>query len=515
MAVAALAYASIAGWVASSKGPYMAHVDEQHITGNAFGMLERGDLDPGFYRYGNWPIYLGLVGETVGLQAARLTTPELDEPRAAFPTSRPPAMVSTARALFVGVGLLCAVLAALIASLVAGNAWAGAVSAVLLLANPIVATSAYGYMNVDVCGSLALLGATLALLRHGDDESMWRRAVLPGALIGAAAAAKYSLGATAVVILVNELRVRKQPLPALVGAGLACALAFAVLCPYAWLNAEGLLEALEYESRHYQSGHTGHQGTPGLTQLLAYLGEWAGALPQAVPLVVVGVVAAARANRGRTLAVLVIPAVLLTLLSLQKVIFHRNALFIHYLLTAFAASGAIVSLRWLQGWLSDRWNVLTTRAALAVLAAAVLLPGVPFLLDQLSRPTDSRDQLTAHITELGPDAIVAVHRSLHMPEVGGDGRRQVVVGAWQSAALATELARAGATHVAYPARITRAPWRRKRGPKPPRLEAAGQVVLKAGAGPTWNHAPWLPRGDPALVLVRLEPGNAQPAPNPH
>src|SRR5690606_19817321 len=117
------------------KGPYVQHVDEHHLLGASHTILQSGNFDPGWYRYGSISIHLCVLGEAIGyLDDARKSAwkPVSDLPKSVVPLMRPSQLGTWPRLLFALTGGLAALLAGLCANRLRPGSWAGPLAILLL-----------------------------------------------------------------------------------------------------------------------------------------------------------------------------------------------------------------------------------------------------------------------------------------------------------------------------------------------------------------------------------------------
>lgn len=319
--------------------PFAYNADEaEHFVPRAIAMAGGGSLDPGYYEnppaltYGLAAVYA--LGGLAGGFAA--------DPTAAFTAGR----------------VVVALLGTLVVAL---SYWAGARYADRRAGLAAAALMAVAFLPVfyakhalnDVVAlvpvGVALL-ACLAVLERGRAAD-W---ALAGGAVGAATATKYTAGAMlATVAVAAALRVlrdrdrdRGRLRSAVVGlavAGIAFAVVFVALDPFAVLNPGEARRQVRGQSRQADSAKLGHDEVLGwfyYARSLTWGFGW-------VPLIaaVGGAVVALRRDRDRALLLLVLPVLLFAYLGAQGRFFGRWLLPAYPMLCVLAGIGLLAAAR--------------------------------------------------------------------------------------------------------------------------------------------------------------------------
>jgi len=382
--------------------PYPLHEDESLIMRRAARILNTGDWNPHFFKYPSLPIYLTVGAFAVGsaLEGApasdgrpigRMSCPYYEQPRIAL----------AARYLFAGLSVLTMVLVGYAGYRALGE------PALLVLAPAALALSSrylmmsWSYLNVDLVGTFVCAAGVAFLFATRGRRDLLARAVVPGLIVGLATGSKYFLGLVGLpfaLALLMDLRGRRR----LAAGGLIVAftlVGFLLSTPYSLLDSETFVRQVVFEIEHYQGGHRGAEGEPGLPQLAYYLGRTSKEYGLALCLVgLFGLVRAFRRDARSALLLCAFPLALLLFLSTQRVNFIRNALAIYALFPAFIAFGGLELARllarglrraWPRGPLAGRGRA-EAAGALAVLALLAPSPPWPRIAVEYGRGKDSR-----------------------------------------------------------------------------------------------------------------------------
>jgi len=247
-----------AGWGA----PYGYHYDEPFIMKPALQIVASGDPNPHFFNYPSAMIY----AETAIVAAHhRFGRMDLLVPRG--PGYGPvdlgewtwPALLDGRRLVAV-LGALGVLASAWLAFTTAGAA-AAVVAAAVLATVPLHVEHGH-YLTTDVPMAT---WTTLALaVAAGRATRAWRY-VLAGALLGLAVATKYTaafaLPALLAVIALASRGSHRAVIRNVALAALAVGLAFAVVCPFVWLDWSSFTADLAVVRSHYAGGHLGAEGS--------------------------------------------------------------------------------------------------------------------------------------------------------------------------------------------------------------------------------------------------------------
>ena len=389
--VAILALAAGARVVGLDFGTPLFHCrpDERTIL-NVVLRFGSGDLNPHFFNYGTlWPYLLAaaygvyfVLGWVVGWFSSPRDLLRLYD-------FDPTSLLVIARAASVAMGTATVFFAAQVGRLLLGRA-EGLISGALLSLTYLHARDSH-FATVDV-PMTAFLSASLFFLARALRGGRLREFALAGLCAGFAASTKYAgLLMFAPAAWTYLCRVREE------GGGLAPdrrALAFAALfalgfcagTPFALLDAPAFLADVLAESRHLSEGH--HiELPPGIvSHLRVSLLYGMGAPLLAAAGLGSGLLIARRPREAGLL--LAFPLAYFALLAPSRTVFVRYAV----PLLPFLCVAAAFALAELGRWLAARTSALTAPAWMALLCAAVLVPGALRIvrLDALLRERDNR-----------------------------------------------------------------------------------------------------------------------------
>ncbi len=420
--------------------PYPQHVDEAFLTGPAHRTVVTGNLHPYTFNYPSLPKYLAAAGMAAGFiqSATRLELREVqDIGNVGYPYYDSKRPMQTARRLYALLAVVALAMSGISAWLAFGRPAVLVTAPLVLLLSPLYWFHTWTYLNVDlVAASFAslALAATLAATRR---TSLFQAAVLPGACAGLATGSKYTLAVTIVPVLLGIVlcQPRGQRLRGCASALVAMVVAFLVAVPYSLLDIPGFLNGVASEAFHYASGHRGYNEEPGLPQFLYYARHFASEFGIAgVVVAMVGLAALARADWRRALVLVSLPAVLLAMLSAQRVHFPRNVLSLHPIVAIWIAVGLSIVHEWLGRLLAQRaWSRRVAgwllKPGLALLLFAGLLP-VGHLVAVARVRVDSRNLATSFLLDRVPaDWAIAVPAQLGFDSrpLEAAGRRVVKV----------------------------------------------------------------------------------------
>ena len=316
--------------------PFAYNSDEaEHFVPRAIAMLH-GSLDPGYYE--NPPAFTYLLLLVFHVRGGDLARTFAADPEPAFLTAR----VVVALLGTLGVAL------ALWAGARFYDRWVGLVAAAILA----VAFLPVFYAKHALNDVVTLVPVTVALVAClvVHERGRWPEWAVAGAAIGAATATKYTAGAMLVTLLVAAgLRVLddraelRRTLAGLALAALAFGAAFAVLNPFALLNASEAHAQVVGQSRQAGTGKLGHDDVPGPLYYLGTLTWGLGWLPLAAA--AGGMVAGLRRDWRRTVLLVAFPVLLFLFLSTQARFFGRWLLPAYPALCVLAGYGVVALAR--------------------------------------------------------------------------------------------------------------------------------------------------------------------------
>lgn len=365
--------------------PYVHHWDEPQTASTALRIMQTGDFNPHFFRYGSVMIYLNL-GVDVAHYLYLMTKPDSD-PESLSNLSEIKTSVDTGyhwtishpsfylwnRLLTALLGTGSVLIVYFLTRELAGR-WAGILAAALLAGIDYeIANAAMVTPNVPMAffGALGVLLAVL-YLRLGNAPLV----IGSAAACGLAASTKYnaaiSIVAPMLALAVVSWRGRALSCRWLwAGVVLVPVLVFLAGTPYALLDLRHFLQDVGYEIRHYQVlGHSGWTIEPGLKHALYQMRTMAreiGVLPSTLALLGAGMSLAA--TQGRL--AFAYPIVFFVFMSGTRISAHRNFLVLYpFAAVAFGCGVAAVG-RLLETVRPASVASRLGRAALLVLAAVI------------------------------------------------------------------------------------------------------------------------------------------------
>lgn len=515
--LAALVVTLLAASHAFRKGPYTQHVDEIFLFKASHKMLQTGNFDPGWYRYGSVSLHLCFVGEALGyLDHARHSkwSPVSELSKSVVPLMRPALLGSWPRLLFAILGGIAVLFAGLCADRLRPRSYAGPVTIVLLAAQLPFQEQWFGYLNVDIIASFFAMAALYAHLSAPRAAAYLRTSALPAALFGVAAATKYPLGIGVLSVVAADLLRRKRGSVAQALASLTVALlAFLLAMPFALRNSPVFLSDLAYELSHYAQGHLDFSSEPGWDAAWHHIKAWLLPLGPAIVATVLGAAVALRDSPARFFTLLGPHLALVALLSLQSTNFTRNSLLLGYLFSILAGVGVTALYPWLLKWLGKArftWfkRPWVRQVLVSVTLACLVLGAQGRGTTQLLRGhQESRDDVQARLDKLPKGALVAIP---HPDFMAAQSVLLVNYDPTQAPDRAlAQLAQSQATHAIVATNWSRARYRSE----PPIMQALanaqslqvpGTPIWQGGVDETWVHWPFHPRSNPKLKLVVLD-----------
>jgi hypothetical protein len=419
--------------------PYPLQQDEALIAKRAAEMVETGNLNPRFFRYPSFPIYL----TAAALAAGHVLFPDENVPeggnavaeehfigRVGVPYYERPAVMHTARDLFASLSVLGLALTGLIGWRAFGRPELLVLVPLSLSASSLYLLQSWSYLNVDVVGTTVCTGAILYMVVTQARSSTFYRAVVPGLLTGLAVGSKYYLGLVglpfALIILRSE---RSKRLKHGLLVSLWTVVGFVLSTPYSVLDPQLFGTQVFAEVEHYQSGHLGAEGARGLSQLGYYLAHTAGDFgPALTALGILGIAYGIKRSQWLTGLLLSFPLILLVFLSAQSVQFIRNALGIHAMFAVFIGLGSSQAWTLVRNALlrftgRHRRRLAGTCAAALVLSAALALLPWKSIRDAYGVRRDSRTRAVAWIrtnVAAGTPVLVAEELQMDLRALEGD-----------------------------------------------------------------------------------------------
>lgn len=219
------------------------HPDEGTVYSHAARIATTGDLNPHFFNYGSLPLMIdALVLKLTG----------------AVPPAPAGLGYLVLRCVSAAAGVLTVLLVALSAGRLFRNAWVGLAAGLFCAVAPVHVVCSH-YATVDVMAALFLTASFLGSVRLLEEDG-WQWYVLAGAGAGLAAACKY-VGIAAILPALGAHIIKRRSWKAL-SDDRALALpgfalvAFALGCPFAFLDPESFFRDFVFEVRHIREGGT-------------------------------------------------------------------------------------------------------------------------------------------------------------------------------------------------------------------------------------------------------------------
>lgn len=399
---------------------YAQHVDDRHLLGNAKQIISTGNWDPEFFKYPSLPIYLTTLSFYAGDAAGA---------GGGFKSERSPFRVDYGkgwpfepRALYLFPRLLFALLGG--CTIVAGAVTAlmsvpqrrrgalvvagAALSALALSYLPVLQHLNVSYLNVDTPAAFFTTCTLAVIFAFWESESLLKRAVLPGVLVGLATASKYNSGLILVpclLALIFGSMPKKWLFLLILGASFVAT--FLATVPYSVLNSETFVKDVLFEMNHYREGHPGQETEPGLTQLLYYAEALLKQLGDAwVSLAALGSVWLLVTDWRRGLTLLAFPVLMLAHMSMNRVHFLRTVVPAFCVIALLVGVGA-VALGELAHQALRRWvpqNAFVSLGCVALASAVFFLSAPDKLAASLfdrNIQADSRTELLDWLKQQG------------------------------------------------------------------------------------------------------------------
>ncbi len=389
--------------------PLLVHPDEPLVADRALRIVQTGDLNPHWFGYPSFTIYLQAM-----LYAALATWERLVS--AAAPINLAPlhfylaGRVLTVVLATATIAITCELGRRLLHPIVG------------LLAGCVVGFTYLPVMHsftitVDTSVAFWSLLATLMAARLITDGPQWRFYLLSGVCVGCAIGSKYTAMVSIVPLLIAHAcyvrKTRHWLIEPLLGGLLAAFFTFLLTTPYALLDAATFKNDVLNQGNYYRSGHPGAEAAGDMSLLLyaAYLaGEGYGALP--LVLALLGAYRLGRSDPWRALLLLSVPLSLLALLGGYKVYFPRNIVAVVPFLALLSGYGLYTLVTGLPGWLT-RWRRVPPPWVNALLLPGLLLISLigPLLATQsalarLTMPDTRWESLQWIMAHLPPGSII-------------------------------------------------------------------------------------------------------------
>jgi len=332
--------------------PYATVMDEGYITVPAKNILISGDLNPHYFHYPSLPIYLISSGMLLGYlaNAPAFERNALDLNvigRVTYPFYQTPSVVKGAKLLFSFLSVLVFFFISYTAYKAFDNLFLLFMPALILSLSRYYFSESWLYLNVDIIGAVAVSFFYFVVFICLNRDSYMSRAVVPGLAAGIVIASKYNLFPIllvmpmAILLFGDKDKFQKIALYFIVAIG-----SFFIFTPYALLDLNTFVSHIAYQVHHYQTGHPGHNISPGFEHLKKAIFTIRGSYGW--PLTILGFAGCFYALKHRWkhgLLLLIFPLLFLFYMSSQQVFFPRNILPVITLMPIFISLGILLSYR--------------------------------------------------------------------------------------------------------------------------------------------------------------------------
>jgi hypothetical protein len=460
LAVVLFVLAVVVRWPGIAQGlPYAAHPDEAQLLHRGLYMLKTGDLNPHYFNYPSFPMYVhAAVAATGVLQLITDgTIKSLGEIQTMMETGLkgqrvPVLLMERARIVSVlfgalgvaGVGVFARRLFGQRIGLMAGIATVFTV----------IHISSVRYITTDALAACfvpwaAAVGAQILRRDRLGDYAF------AGALVGLSAASKYNAAAILLVpILAHALRDEHPrghvgPLFLLL---FTTAVTFFGVNPYALMDVPEFLTGVGAELRHYAVGDAfgpanAEPGLPHLLRILTFAASVNG-LALWAPLALLAPRAWKQHERRVWTVFLAYPVVATWLLARQSVFFPRNLVLVLPTVGTLAALAADALWDRVRAWPEARRRIGEPVVGLVLVLPALFALG--WVATEAAPPESRNDALAYARTALPAGSVVAVPREMDLEirawRNDSEAPSKVVETTLASMTLA-KLAEQGATHV--------------------------------------------------------------------
>ncbi len=405
--------------------PYIGNVDEKPLAIHAGRILLSGKFNPHFFHYPSLPIYLTTFCFTAGFFNAASHC-EINNTKdigcLSYPYYEHARVVYPAKIMFAFLSILAILFAAFISRSLSGNSLILILTPLTILLSDIYFFYSQKYLNVDIVGNFFIFAALLFILQHTARDDFLFKSIYPGILCGFALGCKYNLGwiivpaVLAVFFYSNGKKISKITV-----LFLCMFSAFLFVTPYAVWNFKEFLNDVANEIFHYQTGHVGFSGKPGMEQFLYYIHQLVkdyGLISALFCLAGIGF--SFRKDWKKTVLLLSFAFPFLAFMSFQKVHFVRNILSLFVLYGLFTALGfyllSILLKRLLQSRMPSKSRRYATGLAntSAILALLIVLPAARPVTWMKTQP-DTRKQAVAWVLKsIKKGSEIIVPRELHL-----------------------------------------------------------------------------------------------------
>jgi 4-amino-4-deoxy-L-arabinose transferase-like glycosyltransferase len=418
--------------------PYPQHFDERYVLRPAKRILQTGDLNPHFFGYPSLPIYATAIAMSAGFVWENSKPGPFQKIKNIGDVTPPyyamPRVCLVPRLMFCFFGCLALLWAGMLGKHLYGHASLALVPIVLATVPEFLHRS-WSYVNVDILLASLVLLTFMSLSTTVHRSCYWFRCVLPGILVGACIATKYT---GALMFLPAALAIwlfdRKQRIQKTLVLGLCSMGFFVAFVPFSVLDLPAFLNDMSFENWHYKvRGHNRHNVEPGVPNLIEYgkdLLNIYGIL--GTVFAVVGLVASFRRNWRLTLIVFVTTLTMVFFLSGYRVHFTRNILSVMAVFAVFVGIGVAASFELISKFLKQiphpfdaRWMNLIS-GLIVLMICMITLPWHDVAL-AYRRPPDSRNLFGPWAMTSQPnDTQLVIPNSLKMDLRSLEGRFRII-----------------------------------------------------------------------------------------
>jgi hypothetical protein len=390
--------------------PYIGNMDEVILLDRSLTIIKTGDLNPKFFNYPSFPLYLTSLSMSIGYLNAASQNSSLhirDIEHIDYPYFNDPRLIEPVKLLFSFLSIVSIFLIA-----VSSRKFFNLKHAVIpLIIGMALLSERYffysqAYVNVDIIACFWIMAAYAVTSFSLQKDSWAHKAIIPGIASGLAMASKYNMAVVAIPMVAVILFYSKKKLRQIILFLSVSALTFVLAVPFSVLDYHTFINHLGAEVRHYRTSHEGFDGDPGISQLAHYgkfiLNDFG--VFSVFPFLI-GMVYAIRAHWRNALIFVLFPVALLCFMSTKRVNFIRNSLSVYVFYAVFVAIGFYVMFETgfrLPGALRKHIPVKTVVYYSAVLIIGLLLfSGLPLSRMHLwlnARP-DTRKQAIEWIKE--------------------------------------------------------------------------------------------------------------------
>jgi hypothetical protein len=377
-------------------GTYPIESDEWFLAKKALRVVQTGDANPGWFKYGSLPIYLAASGIAAGSQiesALGNLDAVADIRSVGYPFYSHPWTMLIPRLGFALISILGLLAAGALGWGLERRPAAALMPIAALTCSTFYLRQSWSYLNVDIVASALCLIALAYLVHTLHRQDLIARVLVPAAFCGAVVATKYNSGLIGLPFLIVLIRARRYGSAVLLlVASLA---AFFIFQPFALLDHTRFISDALEEMKHYRVGRSKYSEEPGLAQLVRYLADlgrdfgW--------PLfacAILGIKRAFSRDRATTWLALAFPLAVLLHMSTQRLHITRTVLPAFAVLSVFMGLGVVTcwdfALRWVRAGGEPRTRMIAASVVGCVAASLTFGPGALRLARAVSDRFDSR-----------------------------------------------------------------------------------------------------------------------------